>query len=217
LTEHRITDVRQSKRVANRYSVYIDSKFAFSAHFDEIHALNIRKGRLLTGDELSELTDYFSERKLRETAFRILSYRPRSEQELRNKLREKRFPDSDIEDIIREFRDKKLLSDTDFARQWVENRMRLKPRGRKMLEMELYKKGVSRQTANRVLDDILGGTDQSETAFELLIKQPRKFLRENSVDTQRKIYNYLRYRGFDPDDIRRAAERFITETAKSED
>ncbi len=217
MSGHRITKVNQSRRVANRYSIYIDSRFAFSAHFDDIHALNIKEGRSLTELEYDELIDYFSARKLRETAFRLLSYRPRSEKEIRDKLREKKFPAAEIENLISEFKAKNLLSDEEFARQWVENRLRLKPRGRRMLEMELYQKGVRKQVANRVLDDALDGTDQSETAFDLLLKHRRKFLQENSVDTKRKIYNFLRYRGFDPDDIRRAADRFIRETADSED
>lgn len=208
-TEYRVTAIRRSKRVSGRFSVYINRKFAASLTADELADYRLASGKRLTPSEFDSFASQFENRRLRESAYRLLSYRSRSEKEIFDKLRQKGFSREKTEDLIAEFREKGLLSDRRFAEDWVDNRMRLKPRGRGLLVMELIAKGVDKSMAERVVDEKLDGTDETEMAFQLLENRRERFIRENSIDTKRKIYDYLRYRGFAMDAILRAADRFL--------
>ncbi len=76
-----------------------------------------------------------------EAALRFLSYRARSEKEVRDKLK-KRFTPEEIDLVIQKFKEWNLLNDAQFAQSYVESRARSKPRSKRMIEMELKRKGV---------------------------------------------------------------------------
>jgi regulatory protein len=132
---------------------------------------------------------------------------------LADRLRRKGFTSSKVESLISEFRDKNLVSDLRFAEDWVENRLRFKPRGSRLLVMELLAKGVAKETAEQVVSDKFAGIDEMELAFKLLQSRRQRFTRQNSIDRRQKIYNFLRYRGFSHDDVMRAAGKFLEDIA----
>jgi len=204
-----VTGIRPSKRLSGRYSVYINRRFAASLTSDELRDFRLEKGKKLSPSEFELFTDQFEHRRIRETAFRLLSYRPRSEKELSDRLRRKGFSASMVDSLISEFRDNNLISDRSFAEDWVDNRLRFKPRGSRLLVMELVAKGVAKDAADQVVREKYAGIDETDLAYRLLDSRRERFARENSVDRKRKICNFLRYRGFSHDVILRAAGRFL--------
>jgi regulatory protein len=208
-SDYIVTAIRPSKRVSGRYSVYINRKFAASLTDEELGKFRLQKGGVLSPSEFEQFSEQFEDRRLREAAYRLLSYRSRSEEELADRLRRRGFTASKVESLISEFRDKNLVSDLRFAEDWVENRLRFKPRGSRLLVMELLAKGVAKETAEQVVKGKFVGVNEMELAFQLLQSRRQRFARENSVDRRRKIYNFLRYRGFSHDVVMRAAGKFL--------
>lgn len=208
-SDYIVTAIRPSKRVSGRYSVYINRRFAASLTTEELGEFRLEKGGMLSPSEFERFSGQFEERRLRETAYRLLSYRSRSEKELSDRLRRKGFTSSKVESLISEFRDKNLVSDLKFAEDWVESRLRFKPRGSRLLVMELLAKGVAKETAERVVGEKFAGINEIELAFKLLQSRRQRFTGEKSIDRRRKIYNFLRYRGFSHDDVMRAAGKFL--------
>ena len=203
--------MKPSRKVADRFAVYINGKFAASVTSDRLAQLRLQKGRQLSESEYQELLDDLENGRLREAAFRLLSYRSRSEKELTDRLLRKGFQRSKVDALLAEFREKGLISDRRFAEEWVDNRMRLNPRSRRLLVMELRAKGIDKETAESVVEERLAGIDEAEIAFELLSGRLERFRQDKSIDTKRKINNYLRYRGFGMSDILHATERFFKE------
>ena len=82
----------------------------------------------------------------RERAFQqamlFLSYRARSESEIRQNLRKHEIPEPVIEHTLERLRQDGLANDNQFARAWVENRSTFRPRSRRMMAMELRQKGL---------------------------------------------------------------------------
>ena len=210
-SDHIVTAVRPSKKVPGRYSVYVDGKFAATLAAEELVEFGFRTGVGLSSSEFALISDRLASRRLRETAFRLLSCRSRSEKELSARLAAKGFAQSGIEDLVSEFREKGLLSDRRFAEDWVDGRMRCRPRGSRLLVLELLAKGVPEDLARRVVGDKFLGVDETDLAYKPLRAFGGRFLRENSVDRKRKMYNFLQYRGFCAGDILRAVDRFLGE------
>ena len=128
-----------------------------------------------------------------EAACRFLSFRPRSEAEVRRRLT-RRFPAELVDRVIEALRDKNYLDDEEFAHWWRLHRERFQPRGRRMLHRELSRFGVARE----VIDQALVGIEEEENAYRAGLKLAGKLM---SIDcTQealsRKLYPYLQRRGF---------------------
>ncbi len=141
-----------------------------------------------------------------EAAVRYLANRPRSVAEIRRHLRSKRYSDDAIDHAIDQLRAQRYIDDEAFARYWVDQRERFRPKGDRALVSELLGKGVPRET----IDIVLGERDpQAE------VKQAREAIRRpiarwqtlEEGERKRKIHQYLAARGFSYDTIESVLER----------
>ncbi len=128
-----------------------------------------------------------------DTACRFLSFRPRSEAEVRRRLM-RRFPAELVDRVIEALRNKKYLDDEEFARRWRLNRERFHPRGRQALQRELSRFGVARE----VIDQALLGLEEEENAYRAGLKIATRLMSKDCTqeDLSRKLYPYLQRRGF---------------------
>lgn len=186
----RITALRVQKKNKQRVNVYLDGKFAFG--LATIEAARLQRGQYLSDEEIAQLQG----RDARETAYErtldFLSYRPRSEAEVRRYLQEKQVPPAVQEEIIARLERAGLLDDHAFARYWVENREQFKPRGLYALRSELRQKGLS----DDIIESVLGSLDEEESAYQAA---QQRVLRWRCLDYQpfrQKLGAYLQRRGF---------------------
>ena len=135
-----------------------------------------------------------------DAAVRFLGARPRSVAEIKRHLRTKRFDDEAQDKAIDELRAQRYIDDEAFARYWVEQRAKFRPKGERALVSELMQKGVARET----IDLVLGEADpEAETARarEAIRRPMTRWLAMTDVERKRKIHQYLAARGFSYDVI----------------
>lgn len=125
-------------------------------------------------------------------AFRYLSYRPRSETEIRLRLLKGGFDNSTIESAMQNLKEKALVDDKDFARFWRHNRESFSPRSRVLLQRELKEKGI----ASHIIDEALDGFDDESNAYRAAQKKMRAFASSEYKDFHNKLGAFLRRRGF---------------------
>jgi regulatory protein len=205
----RITAIRPQVRDPERVSIALDGAFAFGLPAD----LAAREG-LVTGDELSAervaaLLALDESARATTAALAFLSYRPRSEREVRDRLRQKGYAPAAVDAAIARLEGWRYLDDADFARRWVENRASHQPRGRRLLEQELRHKGVDRETAREVLDDT--PLDEEVAALELARTKLRAYAKDDPAAARRKLGAFLARRGYGYDTIRPTLERLFGE------
>lgn len=149
--------------------------------------------------------------KFYDKALRFLSYRPRSEKEVRDNLQKKKASDSIIDLIIKKLQDQKFLNDRDFAKWWIEQRTLVKPTGRRLIKMELKKKGIDKELIDEIFDGIEDVVQNELEMARNLVE--RKISKYKGLDRQ-KIYQrlggFLSRRGFDYDTIRKSIDEFIS-------
>ena len=188
--EHRITALTAQKRNQQRVNVYLDGEFAFG--LSRIVAAWLQVGQVI-GDEKIELLKAEDEREVAfQQAVRYLSYRPRSEAEVRQQLESQDLSEQAIQDAVERLARNGLLDDNRFASTWVENRSEFRPRGRRALAFELRRLGVSPQ----VIESSLEGIDENELAYQAGLKQVRKYQRLEWQDFRQKMIAFLARRGF---------------------
>lgn len=178
------------KKRKNRVSVYLDGQSAFEVQ--DIIAARLRVGQKLTDDDIAGLKKQDAFEEAYNSALNFLSYRPRSTAEVRWNLKGKGVPDQIIERTVERLTQVGLLDDLDFARYWVEQRERFKPRSRRMLWHELRQKGV----VSHHIDEALKGLNETDSARRLAEKRARRYTHLEREEFWRKMVSYLQRRGF---------------------
>jgi len=132
-----------------------------------------------------------------ERAVRLLTAKPRSIAELRERLLENRKADEKIvENVIARLSEYGYLDDEKFAFSYASVKVKQRPMGRRRLERDLKLKKVTSGVANEALDLVY-----QETSEELLIQQAiekRIRLRGKPADRveAKKLFDHLLRRGF---------------------
>jgi regulatory protein len=128
-------------------------------------------------------------------ALRYLSYRPRSELEIKNFLRQKGSEPEVIATVIGKLRSLNYLDDLSFAQLWARSRLESRGYGPRRVERELSQKGIDARVIRDTLQQILQQTSEQESARKILTK---RFGGANLDDakTQRRAVALLQRRGF---------------------
>ena len=138
----------------------------------------------------------------RNYVWRLLRLRPRSESELRNKLKLKNFAAALIDELIAYFKEKGHINDREFANLWIEGHLN-KPLGFKAIERELESKGLSDELIQELISLKKKDVDEASLARELTQRQFNK-LKERKEPAEKikpKLYGYLTRRGFSAETI----------------
>jgi regulatory protein len=116
---------------------------------------------------------------------------------VRQKLREKEFPDDVIHRVLDKLRRNNLVGDAEFAESWVASRSRNRPRGARMLQQELRQKGISTETIADVLPDQEDELINAISALQKIL-QSKERAWENLEEKEKyqKATQYLMRRGF---------------------
>jgi regulatory protein len=130
----------------------------------------------------------------------FLATRPRSVSEIRRHLHGKRYDDEAIDGAIDRLRAQRYVDDLDFARYWVEQRARFRPKGDRALIDELINRGVARETINVALGE-LPAESESDRARQAIGRQLTRWQTLEPAERRRKIHAFLAARGFDYDVI----------------
>jgi regulatory protein len=160
-------------------------------------------GRELTEDELSDLAKLDMFYRTQNAALNFLSYRPRSESEVKARLTRRGFTAVEIDAVLVKLREQGLVDDTGFAGLWTENRREFSPRSRFLTRMELRRKGV----ANDVIEGAVENLDDSENAYRAGLARARRLSIADKNIFRKRLGDYLRRRGFDFSVVNDTVER----------
>jgi regulatory protein len=157
-----------------------------------IEAARLKVGQTLSDADISQLQERDEVERAYERALNFLSYRPRSEAEVRRNLHKKKVSEEIIEVVIERLTRTRLLDDREFARYWVENRLQFKPRGTRALRQELWQKGVPDAITSEVLENL----DEEAAARTVAETGARRLTRLEPQDFRRRLQAYMARRGF---------------------
>ena len=144
-------------------------------------------------------------------AYRLLSLRGRSEEEIRRSLRRAGFGASAIEAAVAHLLHQGLINDRSFAADWTQSRTQSRPRGRRLIEHELRAKGVSAEDAAAATSDV----DDDATALALAARRARLMRGLDRQTLVRRLSNYLLARGFSRETVSRAVVSVLSEHGDS--
>ena len=139
-------------------------------------------------------------------ALRLLSYRPRSEVEVRARL-QRRFPASTVDGVLDALKAAGQVDDATFAKLWSDSRASLSPRSASAITHELVSKGVLRDTARQAAAEV----DDEDNAYRAGLKMARTQAQADLSAFRRRLWGRLKRRGFSDSVTRRTIARLWEE------
>lgn len=143
-------------------------------------------------------TQFFN--KAKDYAFRLLKFRIRSEAELYQRLKRKKFDEHTIEKVILFLKDKEFINDQQFARLWVEDKIK-RPLGLRRIREELKRKGIDKKIIEEVLTEAQSNYNEESIVLELAKRRLERLKNLDPRKARTRLYAYLLRRGFSPDSI----------------
>jgi regulatory protein len=185
-----VTRLEPQKKNPQRLNVYLDGEFAFG--ISRAVAPWLSEGDQLSQQQVQELKHGDLTEGAYQRALNYLSYRSRSEQEIRLNLSKHQIPEKNIEEVLTKLRQAALVDDRAFARNWIDNRAQFKPRGKRALSAELYQKGIPQLIISETLQDV----NEEELALQCARDKASRYQGLEWENFQKKMSGYLNRRGF---------------------
>ncbi len=192
-----ITAIERQPR-GNRFNVFVDGVFALALTPETLAAAGLHTGAAVAGNDLMELQAADLRRRALDAALRLLGYRPRSQQELQDRLARRGLPPDVIRATLARLRELGFVNDEAFARAYVEGHRGASARGGRRLQSELRRKGVAAGVAEQAIAE----QDEAAAARAAAEKKLRSLRGLDYLNFRNRLAGYLQRRGFGYDVIR---------------
>jgi len=146
-----------------------------------------------------------------DTAVRFLAQRPRSEYEVRQRLRRAGVDEATAEAVLVQLRNHQLVDDGAFAEYWVEQRQTFRPRGARLVRSELARLGVGRERAEAAAAGLVDSAEAD--AFRAARKRASRLRDLDASAFRSRMAQWLARRGFDWATITTVVDRLWAEIA----
>lgn len=202
-----ITKVTTQAKHRNRVSVYIDGEFAFGVSDEVAVRHGLRAGRTVQVQYLRDVERDENVASGKRLALRYISYRMRSEGEVRRRLRKENVPSETITEVVEQLRRIGVINDLAFAKAFGRDAALGRKWGPHRIARGLRQAGVSEADISEALDDVRHTLEDEDVLMSIAKKRWGQLARIGDPQKRKKrLYDYLARRGFDFTDIRRVLD-----------
>jgi len=195
-------------RFKRRADIWLDGEKAFSLSLELIAVSGLAPGRELAAEEAAALREQDEREQAVAGALRLLAMGPRSERDLRQRLRRRGIARPAVEAAIERMRELGYLDDAAFAKSYVEARQSSTPRSKRYLAFELRQKGIDKDLSAEALEVV----SDDDAAYHAAQRRLRSLHGLDHQAFQRRLGSFLAARGFGYGVARSAIERCWGET-----
>jgi regulatory protein len=194
----KITSIKQQAKRTERYSIFVEGKYAFSLSENALLESKLAGGQELTKEQVNEYKKISADDKLYNQALRYVAMRPKSKWEIEEYLKRKNASPPLVEIILNKLSIIGLINDEKLAQAYVNDRRLLRPTSRRKMIMELRKKRID----DEIIRKVTGEEESAEqSALQSIIERKR---RQTKYQDNQKLMQYLARQGFSYNDIKQA-------------
>lgn len=165
---------------------------------DLIYKYKIQKGTTFSELEFSIIIDENQLMNAKRKAYEYVTYSPRSENKVRQKLNNEKYKDEIIEKTIEFLYEFELLNDEDFTRKYIHDYLLKKKSGRFNLIKKLIENGIDPALAKNAVFDVVSDEMEKNMINEILTNDF-----SFQIDDKAKIVRKLLNRGYHMDNIKK--------------
>lgn len=189
--QNTITALTTQKRNPNRVNIFLDGEFSFGLYI--INAGHLKVGQTISQEMIDSLKKDDQIEEGYQRALKYISYKPRTKFEVVKKLKENEFDEDIISIVLEMLVEKGYVNDSQYAKNWVENRSVYKPRSKKLITWELKNKQLSEDIISEVTGEMM---PEEELAMLAAEKYARRLSGYEKEVFFRRLTGYLIRRGF---------------------
>jgi regulatory protein len=194
----KITSIVQQIKNSQRYSVYVDEKYAFSLGGAALLDSKLYKDLEIDEEKLKELKTKSTDDKLYAQTLNYVSRYTKTKWEIEQYLRRKTDSPALVESILNKLSNVGLIDDLKLADSFVSNRLRLRPTSRRKIQYELIKKHVDKDLIEQALQN--AEVPEAKSLKQMIDKKRLQTKYKDST----KLMQYLARQGFNYEDIKNA-------------
>ncbi|MGQ9608745.1 MAG: regulatory protein RecX [bacterium] len=206
-----ITDIRKQKIDPSRYSIFLDGSFFSGVAEETIKNFDLKCGKEIEDSELEKLLYEEEFSRAKDYVYKLLARRMYTKREIYDKLQSRKYSEKVIQNVISLMEEYGYLNDRSFAEEWIESRIKTKPKGKIALKQELMRKGIEESIIRHTLESKFDESKLYETAIELARRKIKSYRKDDFLTAKRKLMNFLIRRGFDFETINNIVEKVIEE------
>lgn len=200
-----ITDiVPKRKRLS---ALYIDGEFSVKLDSETIISSPYSVGSEITDEQLKELIELSDEKRAKEKALWLISYRDHSKRELETKIR-KTSDEAAARKAVERMEELGLVNDEKFARRYADELINIKHLSVRGARYKLLEKGIDRELIDQILDEL--DPDPREHIAILLETKYRAAL--SNEKGRRRAVAALQRMGYSWSDISAVLEEYTEDT-----
>lgn len=207
----KIASIQQKKVKRNQSAtvcVLTEEGDSYELLYETLVKFGIYDGSDLDEKKWNSIQLWDSTRRATTAALRWLSLRPRSREEISNRLHREGYNDETITSVLEKLSEEKYIDDLDFAMRFAQSRLRKKAMGERALAYELNKKGIAPDLIRQVIQKFVPDSDLP-SVLRLAEKKYVTIRESDQRKKQIKLSAFLQQRGFDTDTIRKVVEMVI--------
>jgi regulatory protein len=184
----------ESQKNQDRVNIYIDGEFAFGLMAEIQYKYDLSKGMEINKEYIDKVLLEEEQAKANDQALRFLTYRQRSKKEIIDKLKKNGFSENIIENTLLYLKEYNLINDLEFAESFAKDKINLNGFGPKRIKYDLYKKGISNDIIQKVLEE--DKDDEYSRALELGKKKLTSYKNDDKNAKYRKLGGFLQRKGY---------------------
>ena len=186
-------------------ALYIDGEFVMNLDSRTLIENRFDVGREIDDDDLYEIIKLSNERRAKEKALWMISYRDHSKKELKDKISRTCDEDS-AQKAVERMEELGLVNDENYARRYAQQLLFTKHMSKNGAFQSLVQKGIDKELASRILDEI---TVDSREHIRAVIDKKYKNINDEKI--KRRASAALQRLGYRWDEIRSVFEEYTEE------
>lgn len=199
-----ITDILPQVKDKNRCSIYVDGSFYCGMKLETAIKYRLKAGQFIDKSTLDDIQLENEKSEAMDKALGFISTTMKTGKQVYDYLKKKGYVNAVCEYVVEKLKGYGYVDDNEYCRAYVSSVEKVK--GKRLIALELKKRGVSNECIENALENLSGG---EESAFAVL----SKYMKNKEVNRENlyKAFRYLTSKGFDYDEAKSALERLSAE------
>ena len=201
MPKRKIVEIKPQVQNPQRSTIIFDDGSVFGISEDVFISHCFKVGDEIDDKKFDKIFVDELRSKVFNSAVRLLGYRMRSTNELRGRLKEKKYPDNLIEDVLSKLTDMRYLNDKEFAIAFANDKVNNKKIGPIALRKEFAQHRLDQELIEVAIENVYEKYPVNELIAKHLSK--KKITQRSELDqkSKKRIIDLLTRKGFNWNDI----------------
>lgn len=208
----KITKCEIQKNNQEKVNIYIEDKYSFSISLNTFLEYGLKANTEISEEEIEKIKQKDSPQLAFIKLVDYMSYGPRTESEIRKKLKEKQFDDNAIDYAINKANKYGYIDDDKYLIQYIQQKAIPNRWGEQKIIANLYPKGIDINKIKKAIEMYYPQDEKIDNAITLAEKKLKNLSSKEPSVQKQKLYSFLASRGYNYTIIKEVINKVMNNT-----